>query len=101
MLDHLHRRILYGRQIRISATRLIEMHGIAATAVAGCAARDVELPETERNYWAAVARRTARLSTCVCAPDEGSAASARPARARADGGMAALPTAAACEPVPG
>jgi hypothetical protein len=101
MLDHLHRRILYGRQIRISATRLIEMHGIAATAVAGCAARDVELPETERNYWAAVARRTARLSTCVYSPGEGSAASDRTARAPAGGGTAASPAAAACEPVPG
>jgi hypothetical protein len=108
MIEHLHRRILYGRQIQISATRLIELHGIGATAVARHAARDRGLPEEERNYWAAVARRTARLSTCVTAPDAADApapvrpaAPTRAARERGRAGSAAPFPATACEPAPG
>jgi hypothetical protein len=107
MLEHLHRRILYGRQIQISATRLIEVHGIGATAVARHAARDRSLPEDERNYWAAVARRTARLSTCVTAPDDADApapsraAPTRAAEGRGRAGGATPFAAAACEPAPG
>jgi hypothetical protein len=101
MLEHLHRRILYGRQIQISAIRLIEMHGIGATAVARHAAGDRGLPEAERNYWAAVARRTARLSTCVAAPGDTAAQAPVLVAPRRSGGRAAaaFSPAAACEPL--
>lgn len=102
MLEHLHRRILYGRQIRTSAARLLDLHGAGATAVADSAAADRGLSEGERSYWAAVARRTARLSTCAPPPgaiEPEARAAPAPARGRAAG--AGVRAAAAREPARG
>ena len=63
MITRLEDRSAYGRAIRDRALCLMEAHGEHAEALALDAAAETGLPEPQRNFWEAVARRIARIAT--------------------------------------